>query len=1008
MYKSKILSNCLYRILTAFLVIAPLMLNGQQFQASNYGLSDGMSDGPKRQVVQDSSGYIWINSLSGINRFDGNEFKIYSGNPNDSTTFTNPEMHASYVTENGGIFVSGKEGLFEYNKKEDKFLSCMLGCSHFTTEGSNEFTDIIQIGKSLFITSFIGLHEYNLESHLWSYYDLTPGVAHKNNHHSLKAFRSIIRDKTHPNILVIGGKMRITKFDTKKKQIIQSYSLKKNHKYFYTIHNITQLNEFEYLLSTWGGGTLKFDTRDEYLDQLYLNKDLILDLGPYMINTDLEYLNDSTLIITNNFGELISYDLKKKSHTKFQADGIRTKYTGVFKDRDGNFWLSNNDGLTKLSIKPFEEISIPQLNSRAIYWAIPDKNGKNIVYFLGGKKAYKNTPQEISANIITTFDGPKWKINHDQFTDQFIYPKTDKTLTLYNAETNIIKEIELKQKTNYFDLLSTNEEYIATFHDKVVVYDKLGNEKSSYQIPSKRINKFPYPRYELSTGTDSIIYLYGSQYIFKIDQKSGNSEFIEINGVSNIIGIHEVNGVLWLTNAYDGISKFSFEKINGKYISKSVLEKDNHFTARYSTIDENGIIWMTAYSGIKGFDTRSEKIVFNLDGKHNLSKMDEPIYVTNDYLFTATDDSFIKIDKEQKNYEIQNIQLSKIEVASKLKDIDSLLSLSPNERNINFTWNTIFFGPYDQLSFYTKLDGWDDDWVYQGNKQSALYPHLPYGDYKFQVRVEGPRTSATKTLCSFIIETPWWRTKLFLGFLFIAGLLSLYSLYKWRIRTALSKSKVEKKIAELELKALRAQLNPHFIFNSLNSIKRLIQKNENPQAIEYLLLFSSMIRNVLDLSDKKEVTLSEEIEFSEQYLKMEKLRFMDRFDYSIEIEEGIELDLITVPPMILQPHLENSLWHGIMPLLDKKGTLRLSVSRKNENILISVDDNGIGRIASAKINDDNKDYKHDAKGSSISIDRIKLNSLIRQNNIKISIIDKEVNNVSDGTEIQIQISKPNL
>ncbi len=1000
--------NSLHKILITVLFIVPLFLNGQQYQVTNYGPSEGMSDGPKRQVVQDSSGYLWVNSLSAINRFDGNEFKIYSGNPNDSTTFTSPEMHASYVTENGGLFVSGKEGLFKYDKKIDKFISCMDGCSHFLTESSNEFTDIIQVGTSLYITSYIGLHEYDLESYTWRYYDLTPGLEHKHNHHSPKASRSIIRDKTNPNTLVIGGKMRITKFDTKKKQLIHSYLLKKYREYLYQIHNITQLNEFEYLLSTWGVGTLKFDTRNEELDQLYISNELILDVGPYMINTDLEFLNDSTLIITNHSGYLVSYDLNKKSFREFQVDGLGMKYTGVFKDKDGNFWLSNNDGLTKLSVKPFEEILIPQLNSRSIFWAIPDNKGNNISYFIGGKNAYKNTISEITKGIITAFDGPKWKITYDKFTNQYLYPKSDKILIKYNASTKKTEEIELEKRTEYYDFLCKENEYIVSYSDQIVIYDKNGNKKVSYPIPSKEIKKFPYPGHDLSTGKDSMIYLYGAQYIFIIDRKSGNSEFIEINGISNITGLHEVNGVLWLANTYDGISKFTYEKTDGKYISKSVLEKDKHFTAEQSTIDENGIIWMSVYSGIKGFDTKSEKIIYSLDGKYNFSKMDEPIYITTDFLFTSTENSFIKIDKNQKKYELLDIQLTSIDVANKSKMIDSSLRLSSKESTINFTWNTIYFGPYNQLSFYTKLEGWDNNWVYQGNDQSVFYPHLPYGDYEFKVRVEGPKISEIKTLSTFIIKTPWWKTKLFFAFLLGVLILSLYCLYKWRVRSALSKSKTEKKIAELELKALRAQLNPHFIFNSLNSIKRLIQKNENPQAIEYLLLFSSMIRNVLDLSDKQEVPLSEEIEFSEQYLKMEKLRFMDRFDYSIEIEDRIELDLISLPPMILQPHLENSLWHGIMPLIDKKGYLKLSVYRKENDIIISIKDNGIGRIASAKINDENKEYKHNAKGSSMSIDRIKLNALIRQHDIEVTILDKVENEIPQGTEIKIQISKPSL
>ncbi|MFT4535030.1 MAG: ligand-binding sensor domain-containing protein [Saprospiraceae bacterium] len=999
------MSNSLYKILITLILIVPIVLKGQQYQVSNYGPSDGLSDGPKRQVVQDSSGYLWINSLSGINRFDGNEFKIYSGNPNDTSTFTNPEMHASYVTDNGILYVAGKEGLFRYDKKKDKFLSCMTRFEQNFTDNSNEFTDIIQVSTSLYITSFIGLHEYDLESQIWTYYDLTPEIQHKNNHHSAKVFRSIIKDKTHPTTLFIGGKMQIATFDTQKKQLVHLFLLNKFREFLYQIHNMTQLNEFEYLLSTWGVGTLKFDTRDESINQLYINKDLILDVGPYMINTDLEFLNDSTLIITNNSGDLISYDLNMKSFSKLQIEGLEKNNTGVFKDRDGIFWLSNDNGLTKLSIKSFEEILIPQLNSRSIFWAIPDDEGTNIIYFIGGEKAFKNTIQEISEDIITSFDGPKWVIDYDKYTNQFLYPKTNEILAIYDVETHKTKTIQLEKTTNYLDFICTKNEYIASYPDNIVVYDKKGNQKLSYKIPSKRMNKFPYPRYDLSSGKDSIVYVYGSQFIYIIDRKSGNSEFIEINGVSNITGLHDVNGVLWLANRFDGISKFTFDKSNEKYVTESVLEKDKHFTARHSTIDENGIIWMSVYSGIKGFDTKSEKMVYNLEGKYNFSKVDEPIHNTKQFLFTSTDDSFIIIDKDQKSFKLYGIELSTINVDNKLRPVKSSLTLPSKERNISFNWNTIYFGPYDQLSFYTKLNGWDDDWVYQGTKQSAFYPHLPYGDYEFQVRVEGPRISEIKTLITFTIKTPWWRTKLFLAFVIGAFLASLYFLYKWRMNAALYKSNIDKKMAELELKALRAQLNPHFIFNSLNSIKTLIQKNENPQAIEYVLVFSSMIRNVLDLSDKQEVTLSEELEFSEQYLKMEKLRFMDRFDYSIEIEDGIELDYISVPPMILQPHLENSLWHGIMPLLDKKGTLILSVSRKEHGILISIEDNGIGRIASSKINAENNDYKHNAKGSSISIDRIKLNSLIRENDIIVSILDKVKNEVSQGTLIQIQISK---
>ena len=219
------------------------------------------------------------------------------------------------------------------------------------------------------------------------------------------------------------------------------------------------------------------------------------------------------------------------------------------------------------------------------------------------------------------------------------------------------------------------------------------------------------------------------------------------------------------------------------------------------------------------------------------------------------------------------------------------------------------------------------------------------------------------------------------------------------------KNKLEKRIAQLELKALKAQLNPHFIFNSLNSIKRLIQKNENKVAIEYLLLFSSMIRNVLDLSDKKSVTLREELEFSEKYLKMEKLRFKKNFEYEIYFDDGYFLDEYNLPSMILQPHLENAIWHGIMPLKDRNGKVLVNVFETDDYVIIRIEDNGIGRKASHEINAKMKTNIHTSKGQSLSIDRLKLTSLSREQEITTEIVDKDPQSDNTGTIINIKLKK---
>lgn len=156
-------------------------------------------------------------------------------------------------------------------------------------------------------------------------------------------------------------------------------------------------------------------------------------------------------------------------------------------------------------------------------------------------------------------------------------------------------------------------------------------------------------------------------------------------------------------------------------------------------------------------------------------------------------------------------------------------------------------------------------------------------------------------------------------------------------------------INELKLASLHNQMNPHFIFNALNSIKLYIINNDSKNATHYLNKFSKLIRKILDASDAKSVSLREELETMDLYMTIENIRFSNAIDFTINVDENIDLETIKVPPLILQPFLENSIWHG---LSSKKGSkiIALSINKINiEFIQISIEDNGIGRAASAKI-----------------------------------------------------------
>lgn len=213
---------------------------------------------------------------------------------------------------------------------------------------------------------------------------------------------------------------------------------------------------------------------------------------------------------------------------------------------------------------------------------------------------------------------------------------------------------------------------------------------------------------------------------------------------------------------------------------------------------------------------------------------------------------------------------------------------------------------------------------------------------------------------------------------------------------------LENQLLQIESKALRAQMNPHFIFNCLNSIKSLIQEMENKKAIHYLTLFSKFIRKVLYHSEEKQITLEEEVEMSRLYMEMEKLRFEKSFNFRIEIGPEVDTGFFKVPPMILQPFLENAIWHGLMHK-DGERIVTLQISSVGEGIKCVVEDNGIGRERAAALRV-NTQSEHRSFGTRLIQDRLKVNKALFHNNFVINIIDKVVNNTPTGTRVELSLS----
>ncbi|MEP6728062.1 MAG: histidine kinase [Bacteroidota bacterium] len=220
--------------------------------------------------------------------------------------------------------------------------------------------------------------------------------------------------------------------------------------------------------------------------------------------------------------------------------------------------------------------------------------------------------------------------------------------------------------------------------------------------------------------------------------------------------------------------------------------------------------------------------------------------------------------------------------------------------------------------------------------------------------------------------------------------------------TEKTKASLQQKATELEMQALRAQMNPHFIFNSLNAINRFILENDKSRASAYLTKFSRLVRLILQNSQAPFITLESELESLRLYLELEALRFDHHFTYTINVEKNLDISAIKVPPLIIQPYAENAIWHGLMHK-EEKGTLIIELCLQNKLLCCRITDNGIGRKKAAALKSKSA-ASHKSMGMQITASRISIMGRQYQQNAQINIADLELaDGTACGTEVLLQI-----
>lgn len=339
------------------------------------------------------------------------------------------------------------------------------------------------------------------------------------------------------------------------------------------------------------------------------------------------------------------------------------------------------------------------------------------------------------------------------------------------------------------------------------------------------------------------------------------------------------------------------------------------------------------------------------------------------------------------------------------------LQLAYRRNHLTFDYVGISLSEPDQVRYRYRLNGFDQDWLPPTDARFASYSNLAQGTYLFEVMssVHSGEWS-TPTSFTFVITPPFWLRWWFFLACAIALSASVYGVFHYRamVRQRHERTRqlmLRSRMLQLEQQALNANMNRHFVFNALNSIQYHINKQDKATASRYLTSFAKLIRKNLDASQNDTTTLAEELERLELYLVLEHMRFKDKFDYTITIEPGVDIAQARLPAMMLQPYVENSIWHGILP---KNGTGRVKIIVRpapHNRVQVYIQDDGIGMENSLKAKD-GVSGDHISRGIEITKGRADVLRKLELTDIRIAGPEDRLDPAtgrSMGTQVSIEL-----
>jgi ligand-binding sensor domain-containing protein len=972
-----------------FLVIFFQNLHAQDPLLKHYTTNDGLSSITVYSLLQDKDGYIWFGTDVGVSRFDGKRFQNYSISDGLSDNY----IITVKSDLQGRVWFMGFNGTVSYwwngkifNSTTDTALKNIITTTSFMDFFEDEQHKRWFVSQNEFVVQDKNII-YRPDSDLL----MSQGIVINGKH------GQVVVNQGHGYTMPLGA-LIINRINFR-------YNTKMNCGY-------TRIPGNGVLFVSKNGLIRQYDTSQTLLIPFPVEYTSPQQPG-------VAVSNDSLVWITATGRGVYCYNL---NNPKQKPDVfLKGKMTAsVLADREGNIWISTlNDGLYMIpewgrKVNIFNKEN--GLSDNHAY-AIHKLNTGDLLVGMNNGETNVISKDHISIlNIPMTENEPN-KVQHILSSGDDTWIASDRDLVHLNKKTGCNHSLTVRTSPDAPEIpissvkdmaLGNNRLYIVSGFN-VIEYPQHCNQ-SAVNL-RKLVSEKPVRTYSVFSDHAGEIW-YGTKTGLQskkedvfIDHSNENSLFTRrINAIAET----EDSTLVLATYGY-GVVFYKDGKIV-KHISTSDGLVSDICRRIFIHRDKIYICTPSGVSVIIYRNSKVESVIGMNTGSFLPSNDVNDIFATDSDIYIATIEGVAILGNwalTKIRPDIPQLNLSEVRVNDSIIPVDAYSSLRfPYYKNsFKFSFIGICFQMPDEVSYRYRLKD-DQVWQFTGNT-SLDFSFLSPGDYHFQVqaRIQNGEWSPVKSVL-FNIALPFWEKPWFLLIILITGGSLIYFLVRLRVENLKKrkeeKVRLEKQISQLEQQALQALMNPHFIFNVMNSIQHFINANDKSAANRYLSNFAKLIRMNLTISLKSYITLEEEIGYLKLYLSFEKLRFGDNLNYEIVIDPVIDISQTKVAVMMIQPFLENAIWHGILPL-NAKGHIRLVIEKESDSLLhIMIEDNGIG-ISEQLIGTNLLTEKSESHALSMTMQRLILMGKTSGQELYINYKHADITRMNKGTIAEIML-----